>query len=69
MERLGLKLLRVKNKLTQQGVAEKVGISKANYCLIEQGKSNGSDRTWLAIQKLFNLTNEEMWSLKFPSED
>ena len=50
--------------LTQEDVANKLGISTGAYCLIEQGKRVGSAKTWSKIQKLFNLTDEETWKLQ-----
>ena len=61
--RTGLKILRVKQHLTQAEIATKLGVSYATYNLIEQGKRKGSTEFWQRIQTLFNLTDAEMWQL------
>lgn len=61
--RTGLKILRVKQHLTQAEVAAKLGVSYATYNLIEQGKRKGSIEFWQRIQAAFNLTDAEMWQL------
>lgn len=62
-----LRDVRYKNgNLTQQEMADKIGISKGAYSLIEQRKRIGSTKTWVKIQELFNLTDEEVWQLQKP---
>ena len=62
-----LRDVRYKNgNLTQQEMADKIGISKGAYSLIEQRKRIGSTKTWVNIQELFNLTDEEVWQLQKP---
>ena len=62
---LNLRDVRYKNgNLTQQEMADKIGISLGAYSLIENGKRTGSTRTWLKIQELFKLTDEEVWKLQ-----
>ncbi len=54
-----LKILRVKYDLTQEEMAAKCGVNRITYHKIENGKSKGSGRFWLAVQKAFpneNLT-------------
>lgn len=58
-----MKILRINNHMTQSDVAEKIGISLSLYNLIENGKRVGSIETWKKIQKLFSLSDKEMWSL------
>lgn len=54
--------------LTQQEMADKIGISLGAYSLIENGKRVGSTKTWVKIQELFNLTDEEVWQLQKPKK-
>lgn len=61
--RTSLKVLRVKNNLTQKDIAAKLGISYPTYNLIEQGKRKGSTDFWRKLQKVFNLSDAEMWQL------
>lgn len=58
-----LKVLRVKNKMTQQQLADKLGVSVVTYNLIEQGKRQGSKDFWFKLQQLFNLADSELWQL------
>jgi len=61
--RTELKILRIKHRLTQAELAEKVGVSYATYNLIEQGKRKGSTEFWAKLQQIFNITDAEMWQL------
>lgn len=63
-QRINLKIERVKNNLTQQQLAEKLGVSVGTYNLIENGKRRGSISFWNNIQKEFKLSGEEMWKLQ-----
>lgn len=58
-----LKVLRVKHQLTQQQLAEKLGVSTVTYNLIEQGKRQGSKDFWFKLQQLFKLADGELWQL------
>ena len=58
-----MKILRITHNMTQSDVAEKIGISLSLYNLIENSKRVGSIETWKKIQKLFSLSDKEMWSL------
>lgn len=58
-----MKILRINHHMTQSDVAKKIGISLSAYNLIENGKRVGSIETWEKIQKLFSLSDIEMWSL------
>lgn len=61
--RTGLKILRIKQQLTQAEIATKLGVSFSTYNLIEQGKRKGSEEFWTKLQQTFNLTDAEMWQL------
>lgn len=52
-----LKILRVKYDLTQEEMAAKCGVTRTAYNLIERGKSKGSGRFWLSVQKQFPNEN------------
>ena len=58
-----MKILRINHHMTQSDVAKKIDISLSLYNLIENGKRVGSIETWEKIQKLFSLSDKEMWSL------
>lgn len=57
--------LRNEHKLTQQQAADALGISKATYNLVENGKRRGSVDFWLGVQKLFRLKDSEVWKLQY----
>lgn len=63
MERTELKIRRIAKKMTQQQVAEKMGVSVATYSFIESGKRSGSIENWAKIRELLGLTEEEAWRL------
>lgn len=67
-ERTELKVIRIKNKMTQKEVAHQLGISIGAYSFIESGKRNGSIATWSKLKKIFNLTGEETWNLMHHQE-
>lgn len=50
-----LKEIRVKNNMTLVDVASRVGISKAFYCQIENGKRRLLYETAIKIAKVFNV--------------
>ncbi len=60
-----LKDLRYQNgRISQREMAEKIGISEGAYSLIERGKRIGSRKTWLKIQNLFKLKDDEVWKMQ-----
>lgn len=58
-----LRILRAKKHMTQADLAKKVGISLPAYALIEQGKRDGSRKTWLKIQEALKLEDGKVWKL------
>ena len=63
MERTNLKVFRVKLKLSQEQIAEKIGCRRATYAAIESGKRNGRQSFWVELQKAFNIPDDELWGL------
>lgn len=61
--RTNLKVFRVKRNLSQQDVAEKIGVVRATYSAIELGKRDGRKTFWNEFQNAFNVSDEEMWDL------
>lgn len=59
--RTALKLLRVKNKLSQERMADKIGCTRATYSAIENGKRSGRQTFWTDLQTAFNIPDEELW--------
>lgn len=62
--RTTLKLLRVKKGWAQKDVAEKIGITTPNYCLLEKGIRFGRASTWAKIKELYGLKDSEMYSIQ-----
>lgn len=62
-KRTSLKVLRVKNDLTQVQFAERIGVSRMQYSSIENGKTDGSVEFWKKVQSEFNLSDAEMWGV------
>ena len=56
-----LKRIRLKNKWTQQYLADRIGITKASYSNIETGKRRPSLKTALKIQKATGVPVEELF--------
>lgn len=66
--RTNLKCFRVKQNLTQEEMADRIGCGRCGYATIEQGTRNGRDHFWASLQKAFNIPDEEMWRLKKKDE-
>lgn len=61
--RTNLKLLRVSQKMTQQEFADKIGVKRSTYSLIETGERSGKPQFWAQVQKTFNIPDSEMFGL------
>lgn len=62
-ENKSLKILRVRYGLTQEGMAEKLGMSRQAYAKIENGLGKGNIQFWSKVQRAFDLSSEGMWDL------
>lgn len=62
-EILTLKELREQNDLSQTALANLLGYSRQRYNMIEMCKRKGDLDFWLAIQKLYNLTDMQVGAL------
>lgn len=61
--RTNLKLLRIRNHLTQDQMAVECGISRVTYSAIEIGQRRGGAEFWQAVQNRFGIADAEMWGL------
>ena len=59
-----LKRLRVTNFLTQEQMAKKLGVSRNNYAMIEQGKRTGSVDFWLTLRTKFKLSLAQLEKMR-----
>jgi transcriptional regulator with XRE-family HTH domain len=55
-----LKALRLKHKLTQDELGEKLYLSRTSISNYEQGKFEPNIETIIAISDLFNITTDEL---------
>lgn len=53
--RQNLKNARLANGMTQQGVADHIGVTVAYYQRIESGQQTGKCKTWDALEDLFGI--------------
>ena len=61
--RTNLKLLRVKNHLTQIQMADELGVGRQTYAAVEVGRLRGSEELWKSVQARFGVEDAEMWAL------
>ena len=62
-KRLALKQLRVGLDLTQEEMAEKIGVKRVRYQNVESGYRAGTIEFWQKLQKAFAISDAEMWRL------
>lgn len=62
-KRIALKQFRIGLRLTQQDMADKLGISRVKYIAIENGQRYGTVEFWRTFQKAFAVADEQMWKL------
>ena len=62
--RKNLKIFRVANDLSQNGIAKKLGYERAYFGHIERGFMGGSSKFWARLQKAFSLSDEKVEELK-----
>ena len=62
--RKNLKIFRVENNLSQNGISKKLGYERAYFGHIERGFMNGSSKFWDRLQKAFSLSDEKVEELK-----
>ena len=66
--RTELKKFRIGVHLTQAEMANKCGVSRVTYGLIEKGKRGGSATFWDNLQKTFNVPDSDMRALQKTDE-
>ena len=63
VENKSLKILRVRRGLTQEEMARKLTMSRQAYAKIENGQGDGNITFWSKVQRIFDISSEEMWDL------
>ncbi len=61
MKRYNLKMFRIMQDLTQQDIAQKLGISKSHYVSIEQGTQDPSFKLLEQFAEVFTIN--DIWEL------
>lgn len=54
---------RVARRMTQESMAETIGVKRARYAAIENGTRDGRQDFWIAFQRAFDVKDAEMWRL------
>lgn len=60
---MNLKGLRASRDLSQQEMADRLGISRSTYSMIEQGRRNGSGVLWTKLRDEFGLSPEQVFEV------
>ncbi|MCI7790036.1 MAG: helix-turn-helix transcriptional regulator [Lachnospiraceae bacterium] len=63
MTRKNLKAARIEKGMTQQQVADKIGISLVHYQKIEEGSRTGSFYIWDNLEDLFSIHQRKLREL------
>lgn len=58
-----LYMFRCSKRLTQQQMADRIGVDRMTYSAIENGKRDGSMRFWNALKSAFNLDDSKVLEL------
>ena len=61
--RTKLKIKRMQKGIKSYQASEQLNMSRAYYSYIENGRKNPSLETWMQIQELYHIPNEEMWEI------
>lgn len=67
--RTNLKIFRIRQKLSQAEMAEKIGCRRSTYSAIEQGTRNGRLSFWDALKTAFDLPDTEIGGLMKNDEE
>ena len=63
MERRNLIAFRARRGLSQEAMAERIGIARGTYGEIERGNRDCKVSAFEAIQRAFGIPDSEMWEL------
>lgn len=63
MDRRNLKVFRVKHGLSQQEMADKIGVARSIYSEVERAKRNCSPTFLAKLQAAFDIPDADMWAL------
>lgn len=63
-KRQNLKMFRLSHDLTQEQMAEKIGVDRQRYHHIESGNRLGRFDFWQKLQVAFDLSGEDIWQMQ-----
>jgi len=63
-KRIALKQFRIGKMLTQQEMADKLGVHRMKFVAIENGQRHGDYQFWSTFQNVFEVPDENMWKLQ-----
>lgn len=63
-KRIALKQFRIGLQLTQQEMADKLGVHRMKFVAIENGQRHGDYPFWRTFQNVFKVPDEKMWKLQ-----
>lgn len=69
MKRIKLKMFRTSLDLSQEDMAKVLGVSRSQYSQIENGKRDGTLSFWKKLQRVFDISDEDMWALAKRKDD
>lgn len=64
MKRKKILYFRIEKNLTQETMAEMLGVTSQYISYIERGRSNGSYKFWNKFKEVFNIADEDIESFK-----
>lgn len=62
-KRIELKALRVRHDLSQQEMADALGVPRQTYAMVERGQRRGNDVFWATLKEKFSVPDADMWKL------
>ena len=62
-KRKALKMFRLEKELSQQEMADMLGLNRSTYAMVERGQRRGSDEMWATLKNTFNVPDADMWKL------
>ena len=62
-KRIKLKQYRVGLDISQQEMSDRLGVSRTQYVLIENGHRHGTLHFWQRMQDTFGIPDSDMWGM------
>lgn len=68
-KRKALEMFRREKDLSQQEMADILGMNRSTYAMVERGQRRGSDEMWATLKNTFNVPDADMWKLMQKGND